>query len=708
MNDFGLTTALTNMYNGPSQAQQKNSEFAQIEQMSRFYEKENLEQEASAAKMQAYDKQVDDFADKLLAPDRKRLYERSRVMKSSVRDMIKENGGDMKQFFSSGGHQIMADYKASLVNSSESSDYLENKQNMAFILKAMNEGKGHLVSPKDKENFDRYMADGKGKITYGGVMNDIKMPDASKFRGGVSMKADDILNENMMAIASNYAMYYKGTSLDPANNNVAPTREELLSFTSMMYGSQIGSNYNIDIAKNQELRAQNQELRSQQMQSYDVQSKQIQNEGQVIQNDRNKVGIQSDIISQQVTLAELDANQRKLDEYSAKLENGTATAAEKTDAKAITDALTPSYESPFMDFYSEVNKFEANPNNANNAFKNLMNNNAKLKSMIGDKYSEQNMQRNYRGTGSFDFDMTGGFETKYSPTSAYIIKNDAMRENIAEYAGKIIMGSEYDPKSKIIKDWIPQKGDARIYHADGTSLKDRHPTMNESSDYDDVYKGNYKVQNVITAAVNESQGGKQIIMRAGDENVDAKLYDKKNKTRMSTFAVVKKDKDPFSPVFYVEVDLADTDKLGVLAKKTNDAEIRKNINIKNEKIQMIKSRDKIINDKNKKELYNLRTNKLWQATAYSITGTGNYGDTDFLNSYLAVASDSYKNTHTLDEVAKITSNSILTYINPEVYKNIKSKPNGAKIFFEDLIAKSKSPYEKELISRWMSAYFQLK
>ena len=132
------------------------------------------------------------------------------------------------------------------------------------------------------------------------------------------------------------------------------------------------------------------------------------------------------------------------------------------------------------------------------------------------------------------------------------------------------------------------------------------------------------------------------------------------------------------------------------------------MNIKDQKIEMVKSRDKIINDKTKKDLYNLRTNKSWQAAAYSITGTGNYGDTDFLNGYLAVAMDTYKAQLTPDEITRLASTVVVKHINPEIYAKIKSQPNGAKNFFEDLILKTNSPSDKQMIIKWRDSYFQLK
>jgi hypothetical protein len=727
--DWGLTTALQNMYSGPNQQQQKQSEFAQVEQMSRFYEKEELEQEASAAKMQAYDAQVDSFADKLLASDRKRLYERSRVLKGSVREMIKANGGNMKEFFASGGHQIMADYKSSLVNSAESADYLENKQNMAFILKAMNEGKGHLISPKDKENFDRYMADGKGKISYGGVMNEIKMPDPSKFRGGVTMKADDILNENMMAVASNYAMYYKGTALDPANNNVAPTREELLSFTSMMYGSQIGSNYGIDIAKNQELRAQNSELRTQEAHPLEIQAKKVANSDAVTSADRNKIGLEGDLLKNEMTLLEMEAMQDKNAGLSQKLTSGQTLSKDEEDQLAKEkEALEPLYYSPIDDFAlnaGDLQKYNPTPGNIFNATQRMIKDNVFFSKFLGPQYSPSVEQINYTGDNTlFDPGKSNGWTlTKFAPAAAYAIKDNFFNDGFKSEIAKKLTGSaaNYDLKTNTIKDWKPSKGLSRVYHADGTNMEGPHGTMWDTSDYNDSYKGNYKILNVITAAVDDTADGRrQIIMsteKNGKRSVSTETYDPKNKPKMSTFAVIKQDAKVGAPTFYVEIDPNNDGERTLLAASTKVTDARKNM----DRAQARKNaNDEIktgVSQQLKKDLYSLRTNKSWQSAAHAAAGDGTYGDANLLNSYLAVVQSNYKTRtdpstgqpYMMDQIATMTSNGVLSYLSPQVYQRIKNdKSYGIRGFFQDIVLKAKSPAEKQMIQQWRDNYFKLK
>ena len=136
MSDFGLTLALQNMYSGPSQQEKNRNEFANLQQMQSYFENQKKKKEEAALKMQLYDENVAKFADTLLASDRNKIFQKSRVLRSTVREMIKENGGDLQSFFANGGHEVLANYKNSIIQSEESSQYLENKQNMTMIMKA--------------------------------------------------------------------------------------------------------------------------------------------------------------------------------------------------------------------------------------------------------------------------------------------------------------------------------------------------------------------------------------------------------------------------------------------------------------------------------------------------------------------------------------------------------------------------------------------
>ena len=277
MSDFGLTLALQNMYSGPSQQEKNRNEFANLQQMQSYFENQKKKKEEAALKMQLYDENVAKFADTLLASDRNKIFQKSRVLRSTVREMIKENGGDLQSFFANGGHEVLANYKNSIIQSEESSQYLENKQNMTMIMKAMNEGKSHLISPIDKANFDAYFANKGGRITYSGMMNDIKMPDPNKYNYGEKIPYQDILDENKAVVMANYAIYHRGTSSDPTVSGKVPSNEELLAFTAAMYGTATGSNYQKRIADDQLVIQKNQEMRQQDLHPYERQAKEISN-----------------------------------------------------------------------------------------------------------------------------------------------------------------------------------------------------------------------------------------------------------------------------------------------------------------------------------------------------------------------------------------------------------------------------------------------
>ena len=110
MSDFGLTLALQNMYSGPSQQEKNRNEFANLQQMQSYFENQKKKKEEAALKMQLYDENVAKFADTLLASDRNKIFQKSRVLRSTFREMIKEIGGDLQSFFANGGHEVLANY----------------------------------------------------------------------------------------------------------------------------------------------------------------------------------------------------------------------------------------------------------------------------------------------------------------------------------------------------------------------------------------------------------------------------------------------------------------------------------------------------------------------------------------------------------------------------------------------------------------------
>lgn len=227
MSDWAVGQGLAALYGGPNKIAREDASMQKMIVFDGVMKQKRVEEEMAQLKEQQYNEQISKFADELLAPDRDRINNKAKLLSQRVRQEIANQGGDMRKFFASGGHTIMADYKNGIINSQEASVYLNNKKNTEFILKVQQAGKGHLLSPVDLDNFKRYGETGQGEITYSGMLNEIEMPDAQNYDYGAKIPARDILMTNYAKIYGNYKMMYP--------DSAEPTTEALEAFTDQMY-----------------------------------------------------------------------------------------------------------------------------------------------------------------------------------------------------------------------------------------------------------------------------------------------------------------------------------------------------------------------------------------------------------------------------------------------------------------------------------------
>ncbi len=234
MSDWGLGLAVKNLYGGPSASERNKNEMATIGLMENQFVKENAEKEMAQLKQQQYDKDIQDFANKLLGPDRDKINQRAKILQAGVRDQIKQYGGDMTRFFANGGHKILGDYRSQVINSAEATTYLDNQKNMMQIVAAqMNKETSGRINPNDLQALKDYNDNKGGVITYSGLMNDVKMPDATKYQYGQEIPAEDIYRENKFAIDGNFVMVHGRPPADAL---------EAVNFTKLNYGNK-GSNW---------------------------------------------------------------------------------------------------------------------------------------------------------------------------------------------------------------------------------------------------------------------------------------------------------------------------------------------------------------------------------------------------------------------------------------------------------------------------------
>lgn len=183
----------------------------------------------------AYQQEISKFADTLLGPDKERINERSKQLGRAIKEKIRLSGG-AANFLSAGGHTVLNEYKDSIINSTESNTYLENKKNSELIIKAQMEGRGNLINSRDLKSLIDYKQNNGGKISFTGLLNEVEV-NREEYEYGAQIPPADILKNNYMAIVGNYALENPDASLPPSET-------ELLSYTALKYGG-IGSNYDL-------------------------------------------------------------------------------------------------------------------------------------------------------------------------------------------------------------------------------------------------------------------------------------------------------------------------------------------------------------------------------------------------------------------------------------------------------------------------------
>ncbi|RZV60270.1 MAG: hypothetical protein EX254_09225 [Flavobacteriaceae bacterium] len=212
---------------------QNEKDLGYLLQLRELKKQEQAEQEQAQIAEQQYYQYLNQQADGLLASDKKKINAKALKMQAAIKEQISLHGGDRKSFFKHGGHSLLGKYVNDIAQSEEMTTYKENKTNMVRLLDAMQKGFRAQIMQKDMDAMNRYNETGEGKITYGGLLNTIDMPDSENYELGTDIPVDDIYNANRLKILANYRME------NP--NKTDPSEEDLLAYTSARYGGK-GSN----------------------------------------------------------------------------------------------------------------------------------------------------------------------------------------------------------------------------------------------------------------------------------------------------------------------------------------------------------------------------------------------------------------------------------------------------------------------------------
>lgn len=213
-------------------------ELDQMKSLSNDIELEREKQKQADLEEQKYYEEISKFADGLLAEDRNLINQKSKEMAMSIRQAIKDNGGDMKKFMQNGGHKLLGAYKSSIVNSSEASMYLDNKKNLERILDIQSKGLGHLINPKDLASLEDRRKNGTGPITFSGMLNEVKISDIQKeFAYGANIPPEFIVDKFYAQLAGNYSQIYGVSN---------PTKEQLVVYAINQFGNVKGQNVDLN------------------------------------------------------------------------------------------------------------------------------------------------------------------------------------------------------------------------------------------------------------------------------------------------------------------------------------------------------------------------------------------------------------------------------------------------------------------------------
>lgn len=225
MATVGQSASFLGLTHRPNKQAQAQADLQTLDLMvQRKKEAEAQEQQAALVEQQYYDR-LRQEADKLLAPDRKRINEKAKQVQASVREKIKLFGGSRKKFMANGGLSMIGGYSDQILDSEELATYRANKENMVKLLDIKEKNMGHRLSAIDQANLEAYQRDGSGKVSYSGLMNEIDIPDPDTELFGKKMTAVDIYKykENFQKLVANYQLEHPDVDLekldpDPAEN----------------------------------------------------------------------------------------------------------------------------------------------------------------------------------------------------------------------------------------------------------------------------------------------------------------------------------------------------------------------------------------------------------------------------------------------------------------------------------------------------------
>ena len=480
MSDWGMGLALQGLYGRQQKVDRNKEELATLQSLKKEKEADEDKEQQSQMQKAAYDKQVSDFSDKLLGPDRDKINQKAKILQSRVREELKNYGGDMSKFMANGGHTFLNDYKTSLLSSPESTNYLDNKSNMDKLVSIQMSGKGHLINQNDLFSMKEYNKNGGGKVNFTGMLNEIQMPDANSYDYNTEIPSEDILDKNHVAIYGNYITSH------PDNPN--PSRQDLLAFTKMNYGGK-GANWQ----RQNEINKQKEDM------AYKMEKMRLDHIADLVR--AQNVGKKTKMVT--------GTDGKQVEVY----DDGVTDPGDKNYTRLITGEVYRAINERGMGNVTAEEFFNNSAIPENSPMNSIFEDFDPKELVSADLDLTEEKVLDFGKTGdrknSFMYDVESAIVNKYIPSNAKRIKGlDIHKQAVAMNIFKL-SPEQFDQANLEIKDFTISDD---MFHVNGQQI-------GTSEDHIDreAYKGNWTVRNVMLGAVANTPSGKVIVMDRVDK-----------------------------------------------------------------------------------------------------------------------------------------------------------------------------------------------
>lgn len=477
--DWGIGIGLQGLYGKSNYIERNRNELAAMDSMDAMKMRKDAMNEQAQLKEQAYMEEISKFADTLLGPDRDKINEKAKFLQARMKEKISYYGGDMQKFFADGGHKFIGDYKRSLISSPETTQYMENKKNMTMLLEMMSKKQGHLINARDYQSLVDYQNNGGGVVSFTGMYNEIQLPDLEAYDYGTEIPAQDILDQNYVAIYGNYII----DNPDKADLDPQDLKHDLLAYTQMNYGGK-GKNWQ---RQQNALEEHNRHQESMaKLINENLKIKQGAKTKKIIDVNGNEVEVYDDTQPEDKDYTNL---------LSVNIQRGIHSVA-PAEKKFTIDEFMRGYHTKDNTTFNE--NFEAiNPGSLVAEHIDLSENGS-LEDVVGKFFG-----KSPKGTADKNSILPNVFDDYFVPANAYAVKG------LQPHKDKI--GAMFFNGLKVVNGKVIGLTPTNdMFLPNGASL-DAHAKQEQPINVAD-YTGDYTIKNIFIGGVTETKDGKEIVM----------------------------------------------------------------------------------------------------------------------------------------------------------------------------------------------------